>query len=164
MPALGKDSYNVKMCAKNKWSIVISNFCSDEVIDNHIENYLRFSKLKKKDALKKIKLSKLIFISEKKNIEDYLLNKNSPYYRTVDTIFNKLKKINRHQCFGENINTTPEAIKNVVLYGNIKKIKDYINYNLIKKYGNISSLIYVAVPKSHGKIYNNSLKFFSEKI
>ena len=36
MPALGPNSHNVKVCAKNKWSIVISNFCSDEIIDNHI--------------------------------------------------------------------------------------------------------------------------------
>ena len=48
MPALNKNSYNVKLCAKNEWGIVISNFCSDEIIDNHIENYLEHSKLDKK--------------------------------------------------------------------------------------------------------------------
>ena len=42
MPALGKNSYNVELCAKNKWSIVISNFCSDELIENHIKNYIKF--------------------------------------------------------------------------------------------------------------------------
>ena len=44
MPALNYNSYNVEICAKNKWSIAISNFCSDEVVFNHIERYLHFSK------------------------------------------------------------------------------------------------------------------------
>ena len=40
MPALNKDSFNVKICAKNKWSIMISNFCSDDIIENHLEYYV----------------------------------------------------------------------------------------------------------------------------
>ena len=67
MPALNKNSYNVKLCAKNQWSIVVSNFCSEEIIDNHIKNYLEHSDLNEEEALKKIKLSKLIFVSEDKN-------------------------------------------------------------------------------------------------
>ena len=59
MPALGANSYNVKMCAKRKWSIVISNFCSEEIIENHIENYLSIFFIEKIQILKKIKLSKL---------------------------------------------------------------------------------------------------------
>ena len=80
MPALGANSYNVKMCAKRKWSIVISNFCSEEIIENHIENYLRYSSLRKSEALKKIKLSKFIFASENKNIEKFLFNKKFPIF------------------------------------------------------------------------------------
>lgn len=164
MPALGANSYNVKMCAKRKWSIVISNFCSEEIIENHIENYLRYSSLRKSEALKKIKLSKFIFASENKNIEKFLFNKNSPYFKSVEIIYKKLKTFNRHQCFGENINNVTDAINNVVLYGNVKKIKHYIKNNIEKKFGDISSLIYVSVPLSKNKIYNDSLKIFANKV
>jgi hypothetical protein len=163
MPALGQNSYNVKLCAKNNWSIMISNFCSDEIIHNHIDRYLTYSKLKKSDALKKIKLSKLIFASNKKNIESYLIDKKSPYLNVIETIFKKLKMFNRHDCFGANINTPEDATRNVVLYGNEKKIKSYIR-NIKNKYGNISSLVYVAVPKTNIPIYDNSLKIFCKKI
>ena len=53
MPALNKNSYNVKLCARNKWSIVISNFCCEEIIDNHIENYIKESPLNENEAFKK---------------------------------------------------------------------------------------------------------------
>lgn len=164
MPALGENSHNVKICAKNKWSIVISNFCSNEVIENHIENYLKFSSLRKADALKKIKLSKFIFVSEKKNIEKYLFSKNSPYYKSIEIIYKKLKTYNKHQCFGNNVNNVVDAINNTVLFGNPKKIQDFIKNDIIKKFGEISSLIYVSIPKSKEKIYNNSLKIFAEQV
>ena len=163
MPALGKNSYNVKLCAKNKWSIVISNFCSDEIIENHINNYIKFSPLKKKEALKKIKLSKFIFVSENKHIEKYLFNKNSPYYRSVKIIFDKLKTFNRHQCFGENVNSVTDAMKNIIIYGNINEVKKYISNKIIKKYGDLSSLIYVSIPKDK-KVYNESLNLFATEI
>ena len=67
MPALNENSYNVKLCAKNEWSIVISNFCSEEIVENHISNYLENSNLSEEEAYKKIKLSKLIFANEKKD-------------------------------------------------------------------------------------------------
>ncbi len=163
MPALGKNSYNVKLCAKNGWSIVISNFCCDEVVENHIENYLKHSKLKKKDALKKIKLSKFIFISDNKDIKKYLFDKKSPYYKSVEIIFKKLKTFNRHQCFGENVNSVTEAMKNIILFGSSKYIKNYLQNKIVKKYGELSSLIYVAIPDDK-KIYNDSLKLFAKKI
>jgi len=164
MPALGENSYNVKVCAKKNWSIVISNFCSNEIIENHIENYLKYSSLRKPEALKKIKLSKFIFASENKNIEKYLFDKKSPYFKSVEIIYNKLKTFNKHQCFGNNVNNVLDAIDNVVLYGNSKKIKNYIRNNIVKKFGEISSLIYVSVPKSNQKIYNESLKIFAEDV
>ena len=52
----------------------------------------------------------------------------------------------------------------MVLYGNSKKIKNYIKNNIVKKFGEISSLIYVSVPKSNQKIYNESLKIFAEDV
>ena len=163
MPALGKNSYNVQLCAKNKWSIVISNFCSDELIENHIENYIKFSPLKKTEALKKIKLSKFIFVSEDKNIEKHLFNKNSPYFKSVKIIFDKLKTFNRHQCFGENVNSVTDAMKSIIIYGNIKEVKNLISNKIIKKYGKLSSLIYVSLPNDK-KIFNNSLNLFATKI
>ena len=163
MPALGKNSYNVKLCAKNKWSIVISNFCSEEVIDNHIENYLKYSKLNKRSALKKIKLSKYIFICEDRNIENLLFNKNSPYYKSVKIIFDKLKTFNKHDCFGNNVETVFDAMKNIMLFGNIKQVKNQISNKIIKRYGKLSSLIYVSIPNDK-KIYNDSLKHFAKKI
>ena len=51
---LNKNSYNVRLCSKNNWSIVISNFCSDELIENHIESYIKNSRLKKKMLYKKL--------------------------------------------------------------------------------------------------------------
>jgi len=163
MPALGENSYNVKLCAQNNWSIMISNFCSEEIIENHIDRYLTFSKLKKSHALKKIKISKLIFISNEKNIEKYLISNRSPHFYVVKTIFEKLKAFNRHKCFGKNVNTPEEAAKSTVLYGNEKKVKSYIN-QIKKKYGDISSLVYVAVPKTNIPIYDNSFKIFCKKI
>ena len=163
MPALGKNSFNVKLCAKNKWGIVISNFCSEEIVENHIENYLRFSKLRKSEALKKIKLCKYIFICEDKNIESLLFNKNSPYYKSVKIIFNKLKTFNNHQCFGNNIKTVFDAMKNIMIFGNTHEVKKYISNRIIKKYGELSSLIYVAIPNDK-KVYNDSLKLFAKKV
>ena len=127
MPALGKNSFNVKLCAKNKWSIVISNFCSDDVIENHIENYLKYSKLNKRAALKKIKLSRYIFICEDKNIKNLIFNKKSPYYKSVKIIFNKLKTFNNHHCFGNNAKTVFDAMRNIIIYGNIKEVKEQIS-------------------------------------
>ena len=50
---------------KDSWNrngfILLKNFCSEEIIDNHISSYLEHSPLSAKDAYKKIKLSKLIF-------------------------------------------------------------------------------------------------------
>ena len=40
MPVLNPNSYNVKLCAKNNWSIVISNFCSEEILNfNFFSNF-----------------------------------------------------------------------------------------------------------------------------
>ncbi len=163
MPALGKNSFNVKLCAKNEWSIVISNFCSDEIVENHIENYLSLSKLKKEEALKKIKLSKYIFVCEDKNIEKLLFNKESPYYKSIKIIYNKLKTFNNHQCFGNNVKTVFDAMKNIMIFGNTRDVKKYISNKIIKKYGDLSSLIYVAIPEDK-KIYNDSLKLFAKKV
>ena len=164
MPALNYNSYNVEICAKNKWSIAISNFCSDEVVFNHIERYLHFSKLKKKDALKKIKLTKLIYLNKKDYLaEKYLFNKKSPHLFTVKTIFEKLRQFNKHQCFGDNVKTIQQAVENTVMFGSPKKIKSEVN-KINKKFGTLGSLIYVAVPKTNKKVYDNSLELFCKYV
>ena len=164
MPSLNKDSYNVKICAENNWNIAISNFCSEEIIDNHINNYIRYTKLSKKDALKKIKLTKLIYVNDDdKNIEDYLFTESSPHYKVVDTIFTKLKTFNKHECFGENINNSMDALKNTVLYGSSKSISEKLKY-YDDKYGSLSSYIYVSVPQTGQTVYDNSLELFSKNV
>ncbi len=164
MPALNKNSYNVKLCAKNQWSIVISNFCSEDIIDNHINNYLEHSELEKNEALKKIKLSKLIFVSEdKKDSEKRLLDDESPYLKVVDVIYNKLKTFNKHQCFGENLKDSSEALKSICLFGDPDQVKDKV-LKYKTKYGSLSSIVFVDVPKTNLKKYDKSLELFAKYV
>ena len=164
MPALNKNSYNVKICAEKNWNIVISNFCSNEIIDNHIDNYIRYSKLTKKEALKKIKLSKLIFVTENSNeAKKKLSNDDSPYLNVVDILYKKLKTFNKHNCFGENISNSREALENITIYGSpidIKKKLEYYN----DKYGDLSSIVYVSVPKTNNKTFEKSLELFARYV
>ena len=164
MPALGKGSYNVKLCAKNKWAIAISNFCSDEIIIDHIESYLENSPLSKKEALKKIRLTKLIYLTEKESdAEKYAFSENSPYMQVINTIFTKLKKYNRHNCFGDNVNNLQEAAKSVLLYGTPDKANKYF-LNIKKEYGELGSIVYVSVPLTGQQIFDKSLKLFASEV
>jgi len=164
MPALNQNSHNVKVCAENNWMLAISNFCCDEVIDNHINNYLKYSSLNKKEALKKIKLTKLIYVHKNAdNIEKFAFSDDSPYMEIIATLFKKLKTFNKHECFGKNINTPLEAAKNILLYGTPDKISNYLNL-FKEKYGDISSIIYITVPKTNLDKFDNSLKLFSENV
>lgn len=164
MPALNKNSYNVKLCAKNQWSIVISNFCSEEIIDNHIKNYLEHSDLNEEEALKKIKLSKLIFVSEdKNNVETKLVAEDSPYLKVVDVIYKKLKTFDKHQCFGEGLSNSAEALKSISLFGNPDQIKEKVS-QYKSKYGSLSSLIFVDVPKTNKEEYDKSLELFAKYV
>ena len=161
MPALNENSYNVKLCAKNKWSIVISNFCSEEIIENHIENYIKHSPLSQDDAFKKIKLSKLIFANKLKDKgEELVYSDKSPFMQVTDIIFKKLKKYNKHQCFGKNINSSYEAGKQIILYGHPEEITDKIK----SKYEKLSSIIYITVPLTKNKDFDNSLEIFSKDV
>ena len=164
MPALNKDSHNVRICAENNWSIVISNFCSDHIVDNHINNYLKYSKLNNKEALKKIKLTKLIYVNDKnKDSEKYVISEKSPYLKVVDIIFKKLKTFNKHGCFGENVNNSIDALKNITLYGSPDTVKNKIDFYK-SKYGDLSSIIYVEVPKTNSEVYDSSLELFAKNV
>lgn len=161
MPALNENSYNVKLCAKNKWSIVISNFCSEEIIENHISNYLENSSLSEEEAYKKIRLSKLIFANEKKDGgEELVFSNNSPFMEVVSTLFKKLKKFNKHGCFGKNVNNPLEAAKSIVMYGN----PDQISKKIENKYKKLSSIIYVTVPFTGNDNFDRSLEIFSKNV
>lgn len=161
MPALNENSYNVKLCAKNGWSIVISNFCSEEIIDNHISNYLDNSSLPEEEAYKKIKLSKLIFANNTKDGgEELVFSNKSPFMEVVSTLFKKLKKYNKHKCFGKNINTSLDAGKNTILYGN----PDEISKKIQSKYKRLSSIIYVTVPMTGNDDFDKSLEIFSKNV
>ena len=160
MPALNENSYNVKLCAKNEWSIVISNFCSEEIVENHISNYLENSNLSEEEAYKKIKLSKLIFANEKKDGgEELVFSDRSPFMEVVNTIFKKLKKFNKHGCFGKNTNNPLEAAKNTIIYGNPDKIS-----KKIEKYKKLSSIVYITVPMTGNNNFDRSLEIFSKNV
>ncbi len=161
MPALNKNSYNVKLCARNKWSIIISNFCCEEIIENHIENYIKESPLNETEALKKIKLSKIIFANKLKDKgEDLVYSNKSPFMQVTDIIFKKLKKYNKHQCFGENVNSSYEAGKQIILYGHPEEIANRIK----SKYEKLSSIIYITVPITNNINFDNSLEIFSKDV
>ena len=54
-------------------------------------------------------------------------------------------------------------MKNIMIFGNTHEVKKYISNRIIKKYGELSSLIYVAIPNDK-KVYNDSLKLFAKKV
>ena len=98
-------------------------FCSDEIIYDHIKNYLKYSNLNKKEALKKIKLTKLMNVVENKSdIEKFSYNENSPFVKVISTLYKKLKTYNKHQIL-ENVNSVTDAVKNTLLAGTPDKVK-----------------------------------------
>jgi alkanesulfonate monooxygenase SsuD/methylene tetrahydromethanopterin reductase-like flavin-dependent oxidoreductase (luciferase family) len=164
MPALNPNSKNIIICAKNKWSVVISNFCSNDVIENHIESYLKFSPLSKKDALKKIKLSRFIFIAKTDDDANKFLDKEfSPYYQSMKIIYDKLNFFKKNLCFGKLDINCRNILKEISIYGSVKSVNEKIN-NIKKRYGDLDSLIYTLVPNSTLRIYNDSLKLFCKNI
>lgn len=164
MPVLNKGSYNVKICAQNNWSIAISNFCCEEIIEDHIKNYIKFSKLETREALKKIKLTKLIHIVEKdEDVHKYAYDENSPYVKVISTLYKKLKTFNKHQIFGENVTSSKQAVKNTLLTGTPNTVKNYIN-KINEISGQINSFIFVTPPKTNLNIYDSSLELFAKYV
>ena len=164
MPALNKNSRNVKLCAQKGWSIVISNFCSESIIENHVKNYIENSPLEKKSALKKIKICRYIFVAETlKEAENLAFKEESPYMQAIQTLFKKLKTFNKHHCFGEGVNDHKVAAKNILLYGTPDTISKKMN-EFKNKFGDFSSLINVSVPKANNKYYDNSIELFAKHV
>ena len=162
VPALNPNSRNVKNAAAKKWTIVISNFCSDDIVKNHVENYLSNSPLNKKEALRKIKLARFIFVSNEKKNFKYLFEKSSPHMGVLRTIYTKLKHYNRMDCFGNHRNLELKFLaKKLFIYGNQKEVSEKIK-DLKKKIGKVDSIIYTHVPEVRNQKFNNSLKLFSK--
>lgn len=162
IPALNPNSRNVKNAAAKKWTIVISNFCSVDVVKNHVENYLSNSPLSKKQALKKIKLARFIFVSNQKKNFKFLFEKSSPHMGVLKTIYTKLNHYNRMDCFGNDRDLKLETLaKNLFIYGNQKEVSKKIR-DLKKKVGKVDSIIYTHVPEVKNQKFNNSLKLFSK--
>ena len=162
MPALNPNSRNVKNCAKKGWGIVISNFCNSDVVMNHVNNYLKHSKLSNKEALKKIRLARFIHVvKNEKDINKAYLSK-SPYMKVLKIILTKLKKNNLLGCFGNETNIN-KISKNLFITGTPNKIKKKIN-SITKDFGNLGKLIYVHVPIQNDPVYDDSLKLFSQNV
>ncbi len=162
LPALNPNSQNVKTAAKNKWSIVISNFCSEDVVENHISSYIKNSPLSKKRALKKIKLSRFIYVSNRKGNLKFLFNGYSPHMGVLKTIYTKLNHYKRLDCFGELKKLKLNFLaKKLFVYGNQKEVSKKIK-NMQKKYGDLGSILYVHVPDTGRKKFDDSLKLFSK--
>jgi hypothetical protein len=162
LPALNPNSNNVKIASKNSWSIVISNFCSDDVVKNHIDNYLFHSPLSKKNALKKIQLARFIHVSDDKKNLDNLFKKKSPHMGVLNTIHKKLKYFKRLDCFGNLKNMSVNKIaKELFIYGNKKEVSNEMK-SMTRKYGNFGSLVYVHVPNTGNKFFDESLRLFSQ--
>ena len=162
IPALNPNSRNVKNAAIKKWTIVISNFCSDDIVKNHVENYVSNSSLSRKEALKKIKLARFIFVSnEKKNIKK-LFEVSSPHMGVLRTIYSKLKYYKRLECFGNYKDLKIKSLaKKLFIYGNQKEVTQKIR-KFKKKFGEVDAIVYTHVPEVKNRKFNNSLKLFSK--
>jgi hypothetical protein len=164
MPALGKDSKNVEVSAKNKWSILSSNFCDLKIMKNHIEKYIEHSGLEKKRAMQKIFISRFIFVCEnEKDIERYLFSNNSPYMFMINVIYKKLKKAKKHSIFGENISSIKEIAKNIIIYGRPSTVEEKIA-EIKKEVGNFRGLIYPSTSLAKNKIFDNSLELYGNEV
>ena len=165
MPALNQGSYNVEICSKNCWSIVISNFCSEKIVKDHINRYIKFSPLDKKSALKKIRIAKYLHVLENQSdVKKYAYNDNSPYIQSINFLYKKLKTYKKEKVFGSNVVDLKGAVENTLLAGTPNKIQEYIDNIKKNNFGEIKSIVFVTVPKSHLAEYDNSLKLFANHV
>lgn len=164
MPALGKNSNNVKNCAINEWSILSTNFCDKRIIKNHIDFYNLNSKLEDYEIKNKIRISRFIFVTENTNdAEKYLFKDDSPYLFMIKIIFEKLKKINKHYIFGDDTSSIKNIAKNIVLYGTPDEVSEKI-CDFTQEVGNFKTLVYTGISKSNEIVYDNSLELFSNDV
>ena len=162
MPALNPNSRNVINCAKKGWGIVISNFCDHDVVKNHVDSYLKHSALSKKQALKKIRLSRFIHVVKNKRDINKAFHIKSPYMQVLKIIYKKLKKNNFMGCFGDKKNLNSIA-KSLIITGTPKQVSKKIKI-MNNEIGELRNLTYVHVPLSKNKIYDNSLELFSKNV
>ena len=79
------------------------------------------------------------------------------FMEVVNTIFKKLKKFNKHGCFGKNTNNPLEAIKKYYRCNPDKISKK------IEKYKKLSSIVYITVHNKEITILTSLEKYFQKK-
>ena len=63
----------------------------------------------------------------------------------------------------ENILNSIDALKNIALYGSPDAVKSKIDFYK-SKYGDLSSIIYIGVPKTNLEVYDSSLEKFAKNV
>ena len=162
MPALNPNSRNVTNCAKKGWSIVISNFCDPDIVKNHVENYLKHSSFTKKQALKKIKLARFIYVVNNKRYANKAFLYSSPYMQVLKIIHKKLSKNKLIGCFGNKKNLSDIA-KSLIITGTANEVSQKIKF-MKHDIGELGSLTYVHVPLVNHQVFDDSLKLFSKNV
>ena len=81
----------------------------------------------------------------------------------TNVIFQKLKKYNKHYIFGNNVTNVKEALKNIVISGNIDQVNDKIS-SLKDNIGPFRNLVYIATPSRKNSIYDDSLELFGKYV
>ncbi len=162
MPALGLNSMNVKTCAMNGWSILSTNFCSENILKNHILEYKE--NFNGKRVQEKIRISRFIFVCEKESdVEKYLFKKDSPYLFMIEVILKKLKKIKKDYIFGVESSDIKEIAKNIIIYGTPDIVSEKIK-RLEKNIGEFKSMVYASIPRNNLDVYDKSLELFAKNV
>ena len=80
----------------------------------------------------------------------------------LKTIYTKLNHYKRLDCFGELKKLKLNFLaKKLFVYGNQKEVSKKIK-EMQKKYGDLGSILYVHVPDTGRKKFDDSLKLFSK--
>ena len=164
MPVLGEKSKNIQFCGKNRFSIVLSNFCSNHLLKKQISFYSENSDLSKQQISDKTKLARFICVCEKeKELSKYLFAEDSPYLFMIKVIYEKLKKFGRESIFGNNSNDLKEIAKKLIICGTPDTVVEKIN-DLRQEIGNFGTLLYVSTSYNKNKFFSNSLELFANEV
>ncbi len=164
LPILAKNSYSLKTCIQNNWSFISSNFCSENILKEHIKNYINGSKINKSKIKNKIRIARFLFITEKERDADkYLLEENSPFLYMINVIKKKTESLGKADIFGLGISDVREIAKKLVIRGTPEIVSEKI-HELKDNIGEFGSIIYTAIPRTKNKIYKNSLNLFANEV
>ena len=164
LPILSKNSHNIKVCSKNNWSFLSSNFCCEEILKSHISSYIENSKKNQKKIINKMKIARFLFVVEKeKEAQKFLLKDDSPFLYMIDVIKRKTKSFGKFDIFGLGLSDVKEIAKKLVIYGTPEIVSEKI-YELKNNIGNFGSIVYTAIPRNKNKVYENSLNLFANEV